>query len=131
MEHTDTGRDMRGHARMHTETTPTETGHTEEEEEEEEEERSEKKQTQADGQNTGREGMCVNHLVATQPWGLSHWEGPQSHLTNLPLPHSSQSLLDHLQLQRAHYLTGQSVLILKTLRGGVQVPPSPLSLAPI
>ena len=93
---------------MHTETTPTETGHTEE--------RSERKQTQANGQNTGREGTCVNHLSATQPWGLSHREGPQSHRINLPLPHSSQPLLGHLQLQRAHYLIGQSDLILKMLR---------------
>ena len=47
------------HARMHTETTPTDTGHMEET-------RPEKTDTGREGQDTGREGTCVNHLSATR-----------------------------------------------------------------
>lgn len=99
--YTDTGRDTREHARMHTETTPTETGHTEGE-------RPERKQTQADGQNTGREGTCVNHLLAIQPQRLSHWEGPQ-------LKPSNQPPTDTLQTR--HCLSISSRRELTTLQG--------------
>lgn len=107
--HTDTSRDTRGHAHMHTQNTPTVTGHTEE--------RARRKETQANGQNTGREGSRVNHLSATQPRDLS----PQEHLKNLPTPYSSQPLLDHFQPENS-LPHREVVLIWKTPEQAVRVP---------
>lgn len=97
--HTDTGRDTRGHARMHT----TDHSHSDRPHGRKSTEETE---TQANGQNTGREGTRVNHLSATQPRSLS----PRESLMNLPTPFSSQPLLDHFQPQRTYFLRGKQSL---------------------
>lgn len=61
--------------------------------------------------------MCQSP-VCRSAQGLNLPEDPQSYLINLPLPHSSQLLLGHLQLQSAHYLTKKSIIAVQTLRGG-------------
>ena len=99
--YTDTGRDMRGHARTHAHRDHSH-GHRPHGGEETRENRHRQRGTRHRERGDMRQSpVCYSAQV------LSHPEGPQLEPSNnLPLPHSSQPLLDHHQPQSAHYLTG-------------------------
>lgn len=102
--HTDTGRDMRGHARTHacTQRPLPRTQATRRRRRDQRENRHRQR-----GTRHRERGDMRQSPVCYLARGLSHREGPQLEPSNnLPLPHSCQPLLDHRQPQSAHYLTG-------------------------